>query len=272
MKYRQGDNEKGLREFAQRFRNIASKHRPRVLEIGSFVGDSTRIFIEEIRPKEIVCVDPWDEQMPDYRVADGDILGAFFENVRPAADQHGCRLRKFQMRSVDFFGGAGNAWDRRFDMVYIDAVHTFEAVTSDISGVLPMLRKDGILAGHDHDPVKFQGVVDAVTAALKRNHGRFSHLEIYRDTTWALIPKEARANLKYRAIKRNRQLKASTSWRITAPLRAVSCGLRRLLTRKSNYSKCPHERTSTKAYVPAQAGSKRLAGSERAETVLREGD
>jgi hypothetical protein len=30
----------------------------------------------------------------------------------------------------------------------------------------------------------------------------------------------------------NRELKASTSWRITAPLRAVSYGLSRLLTRK----------------------------------------
>jgi acyl-CoA synthetase (AMP-forming)/AMP-acid ligase II/acyl carrier protein/thioesterase domain-containing protein len=49
--------------------------------------------------------------------------------------------------------------------------------------------------------------------------------------------KELRADLQSKAIKlRNRQLTASTSWRITAPLRAVSRGLGRLLARKSNRS------------------------------------
>jgi hypothetical protein len=49
--------------------------------------------------------------------------------------------------------------------------------------------------------------------------------------------KRLRGELRARRIKeRNKQLKASTSWRITAPLRAVSRGLGSLLARKSNRS------------------------------------
>jgi predicted O-methyltransferase YrrM len=191
--YRTGDNVTGLRDFAKRcnryFRPppMTRERDPRILEIGSFIGDSARIFIEEIRPQHIVCVDPWDEQMPSYHVEGGEIQSAFVDNIAELASRAGCGLTMIAKRSGDFF--AGTRANGNFDLVYVDAVHTFEAITSDIVGALAMLRPDGILAGHDFDPVRFPGVVEAVHAALKSGP-RFSHVEIYRDTTWALVPAE----------------------------------------------------------------------------------
>lgn len=37
-----------------------------------------------------------------------------------------------------------------FDMVFIDAIHMYDAVKEDISLWLPLIRKGGILSGHDY--------------------------------------------------------------------------------------------------------------------------
>jgi len=187
--YRTGDHETGLREFARRAGRRIGRGAG-ILEIGSFVGDSTRIFIEEMQPSEVVCVDPWDEQMPNYTVEGSDIRRAFADNVEPLADRHGCRIVPVQMRSGDYFRSSVAA-ARAFDLVYIDAVHTQEAVAGDILGVIGALRPGGILAGHDYCPRRFMGVVEAVDQALRQFAARFSHLELYRDTSWALMPRQA---------------------------------------------------------------------------------
>ena len=186
--YRTGDHETGLREFARR----AGKHigvGSSILEIGSFVGDSTRIFIEEMQPRAVVCVDPWDEQMPGYTVESGNIRQAFASNVAATADRYGCRIVPLQMRSGEYYRGSV-AETPVFGLVYIDAVHTREAVAADILGVIGALGRGGILAGHDYCPRRFMGVVEAVDQALRHFAVRFSHLELYRDTSWALMPRE----------------------------------------------------------------------------------
>jgi len=43
-------------------------------------------------------------------------------------------------------------WPGFFDMVYIDANHTYEWVLDDIKAWSPLVRKGGIIAGHDYDP------------------------------------------------------------------------------------------------------------------------
>lgn len=50
----------------------------------------------------------------------------------------------------------------RFDMVFIDADHTYESVRADIKRWWPRLRKGGILALHDYGHDAFEGVKQAV--------------------------------------------------------------------------------------------------------------
>jgi hypothetical protein len=44
-------------------------------------------------------------------------------------------------------------WKNYFDLVYIDGLHNFDSVTKDIEMWLPLVRKGGILAGHDYGSV-----------------------------------------------------------------------------------------------------------------------
>lgn len=59
------------------------------------------------------------------------------------------QLRILKSSSVE---AAPIFWDGYFDLIYIDADHTYESVVQDIKAWMPKVRKGGILAGHDYTP------------------------------------------------------------------------------------------------------------------------
>lgn len=59
-------------------------------------------------------------------------------------------------------GAANIIPDGHLDMVYIDAIHTFEHVHADIGYWLPKVREGGIIGGHDYGGRRFPGVEEAV--------------------------------------------------------------------------------------------------------------
>jgi predicted O-methyltransferase YrrM len=69
--------------------------------------------------------------------------------------------------------------DRTFDLVYIDAEHTYESVFRDIKQWLPKVKRGGWIAGHDytHD-VSYGGVVIAVDEVFGKPQ------KVYRDSSW----------------------------------------------------------------------------------------
>ena len=52
-----------------------------------------------------------------------------------------------------------------FDLVYIDALHTYEACLFDINVWLPKVKKNGFIGGHDYTPEK--GVFRAVNEKFR---------------------------------------------------------------------------------------------------------
>lgn len=65
-----------------------------------------------------------------------------------------------------------------FDLVFIDADHSYNGVKSDIKHWLPLVREGGWLMGHDYSP-KFPGVQRAVNEA-------FSRPQFFDDTVWGV--------------------------------------------------------------------------------------
>ena len=61
----------------------------------------------------------------------------------------------------DSSAASGEFPDRFFDLIYIDANHSYESVKKDIESWLPKLKMSGIIAGHDYDD-HWPGVVKAV--------------------------------------------------------------------------------------------------------------
>jgi predicted O-methyltransferase YrrM len=86
------------------------------------------------------------------------------------------KLAPFGQRSVlikDFSAPAAQQFaDNSLDFVFIDAIHTYEAVSEDLQAWVPKVRVGGLIMGHD---ISWQGVHKAVS-----EFGAANNLAVYR--------------------------------------------------------------------------------------------
>jgi predicted O-methyltransferase YrrM len=152
-------NRAALAEFAATLDGVRL-----MVEVGSWIGESACIFAPHVG--KLVCIDPW----PDYRGQSGDdVYFAWTEATIKLENVRHHRLSS--VKAARLFNDGG------LDAVYIDALHDYESVKSDILAWRPKLRAGGILAGHDYGP-HAPGVVRAVNELI----GKPSR--VYGDTTW----------------------------------------------------------------------------------------
>jgi predicted O-methyltransferase YrrM len=85
-----------------------------------------------------------------------DISGVFKSNIKEMGFED--IVKCMQMPSVEASKEFSNGF---FDLVFIDAGHSFEQVQADIKAWLPKVKKGGIIAGHDYS-VDWPGVIQAV--------------------------------------------------------------------------------------------------------------
>jgi hypothetical protein len=145
-----------------------------ICEIG--VRDS-RNFIPMIEhnPKLAVAIDPWRETgIPSQN--DGaqsqEMLDVFYEDLKKVtADKPFVKIhRDFSFNVVKEYP------DEFFDLIYIDADHTYDAVLKDLIDWYPKVRSGGLFSGDDYNNdrakavyVRF-GVYDAVQKFVKDMH------------------------------------------------------------------------------------------------------
>lgn len=129
----------------------------RVLEIGSFRGVSTEIFL--LHGMEVVSVDPEHDR---WRFT-------WLSRVYPN------QLQMESMTSKEYFASHRS---ERFDLIYLDGQHGYEDFVQDLGGSLPMVADGGWLAGHDfNDVVPGSGVIRAIREKL-------GEVEVFSDTSW----------------------------------------------------------------------------------------
>lgn len=143
-------------------------------EIGSFVGDSTRVFSGAV--KEVHSIDPWQNGYDDandpssYKWPMHQIEAQFDEVVEECGN-----IIKHKMTSLE---GAELFDDESLDMVYIDGNHLYEFVKADIIAWYPKVKKGGWICGHDYGHKLCKGVKIAVNEIIGEPDGRF------QDTSW----------------------------------------------------------------------------------------
>jgi hypothetical protein len=143
------------------------------LEVGVFLGASLAK-MGELRPDiSLIAVDPWVEApgpgwvgakesiFADVITAHGSLFLAFVDQMRTHAPDVLRRTRVIQgtARTVKLLD--------QVDMLFIDGAHDEMSVRDDLWNFAPLVRKGGIVSGHDYT-LDFLGVVSAVN----RYYGR----------------------------------------------------------------------------------------------------
>ena len=136
----------GLTELSQ----LIGKDVKTMIEVGSHLGYSTRVFLDNLKDLEtMVCIDAWENGYDDRDgiSKDCDMVQAeqSFDNYIMANTD---KVTKMKMKSNDSYHLFS---DKSFDFIYIDACHTYEAVKEDIINFLPKVKDTGWIAGHDID-------------------------------------------------------------------------------------------------------------------------
>lgn len=140
-----------------------------MVEIGSFAGDSTKIFCQWF--KRVIAIDPWVSNIGDItdRVDMDEVYDLFQENLKSCPNLYVIRDYSYNVR--DSFK------DGQCDLVYIDGGHTYPEVRRDIADWLPKVKKGGFIAGHDYWR-KFPGVVKAVNELVGKPD------KVFLDSSW----------------------------------------------------------------------------------------
>jgi len=162
----------GLEELIAKINLIRDTSEMNMIEIGSYVGESTLIFAKHF--KNVISVDPYVNDY-DYnddacRFADFDLVyKKFMERTRSVMN-----ITNFRITSDE---GAEVLNKRRYDFVYIDGVHTYDQVKKDIINYLPLIKENGFIGGHDYANT-WPMVKSAVDEVLKNPDRTF------KDTSW----------------------------------------------------------------------------------------
>jgi len=127
-----------------------------ILEVGSYCGRSTRAMADNTRGI-IHAIDPWDGKFQIYKgtlLENGDNIKytIFFNNLLRYIESGQVQVNR--MNFLDF---------KIIDppnMIFIDAIHEYEAVKKDIYHAMSLMKK-GLLCGHDYCDA-WHGVIEAV--------------------------------------------------------------------------------------------------------------
>jgi len=141
-------------------------------EIGSFVGESTVLFAQSF--KKVIAIDPF---LADYDPADSTSNNFDFDNVYQTYLDRVTIHSNVQTLVMTSDEAAKILNEDMFDFIYIDGLHTYEGVKSDITNYLPLINKGGVIGGHDYVQ-GWLGVINAVDEILGKPDKTF------KDGSW----------------------------------------------------------------------------------------
>jgi hypothetical protein len=132
------DSEQSLRLFCSEIRQIIGET-PTIVELGSYMGESSLIFAQEFPKGKVICIDSW--------VGGFDNLdSASHANYLDVEEQFDLRMSSVQ--NITKLKGLSTDFLINCDAVYIDACHKYECVKNDIHHWLPLVKT--LISGHDY--------------------------------------------------------------------------------------------------------------------------
>ena len=135
-----------------------------VCEVGSWHGHSAKAMVAT-GVCSVMCIDHWmgSDGLEELVKKDGSPMRKFLENCDHEIESSTINYRTGKSVEVaKDFEDSG----RQFDIIFIDADHSYEATKADIEAWLPCLKEGGLMIGHDYLCHSFPGVERAVWDVL----------------------------------------------------------------------------------------------------------
>jgi Methyltransferase domain len=137
------------------------------VEVGVFRGEFTEMLLRNWMGSLLILVDPW-RHLPNYFDSWNLTNSEMEENYRftiarlsPYLDRIHILRKMSQEAVLDVADGS-------CDFIYIDANHSYEAVSADLRAWYPKLRSGGMMAGHDY----FDALADADLEPIMTSNAR----------------------------------------------------------------------------------------------------
>lgn len=167
--------------------NDIKTHLPRPLtgiEVGSFQGESTKLFFNHLDIKRLYSIDPYTD---NYDTTDG----TSFQDMKKVKHNFRYRLAKEikEKRLITLEMSADKAYhafktqrlDKDIDFIYIDGCHKYFHFVNDLKTFSNLVRPGGLICGHDYNHKDIQ-------IGLERYFGRPPE-KIYDDQSWFYVKK-----------------------------------------------------------------------------------
>lgn len=153
----------------------------KVIEIGSYAGASAELIAQYVG--EITCCDIWEEYIHPLERA----LNAYknFEETK----ERNLNIIECKKKSDELVNEYKN---NTFDMIYIDADHSYESTKNNILKWFNKLKTSGIMCGHDYYMDEVKRAVDDVFGS--------ENIKYFKDSSWSYVKKTKKERKKFSII------------------------------------------------------------------------
>ena len=130
-----------------------------MIEIGTYLADNAKNILKNVNIKKLYLIDPYFDDYTDkkgnerYKIAQKNI-SAYKDKIQFIRDTSENAIKNFTEESID--------------AVYIDGRHAYDYVIKDIEMYYPIVKKGGIIGGHDYN-ADYGGVIRAVCKFVTEN-------------------------------------------------------------------------------------------------------
>jgi predicted O-methyltransferase YrrM len=148
------------------------------VEIGVAKADNSVSILEELPIKKLILIDPYMAYVENKQ-------SVSFEDDFNVAMERTSKYKQVQFIKKTSEEAVKDI-DEPLDFVYIDGNHSYSFVMADILNYYPLLRKEGVIGGHDYTPFHHPGVVRAVDEFVEQQD-RLNFYAVFPDW-WFIKP------------------------------------------------------------------------------------
>lgn len=156
-------------------KELGDNSQKNMIEIGSFVGESTVLFAQSFG--SVTAIDPF---LADYDPLDPTSYLFEFNNVYDTYMARTSPYKNIKTIKATSDEACEALKYNQFDFIYIDGLHTYEGVKNDIINYLPLVKDGGVIGGHDYTNQisHLVGVYDAVNEMFGAPD------KVFKDNSW----------------------------------------------------------------------------------------